>query len=92
MARVVAALAVAALLAAPAAAQGQAPPRVGPLRNLSVPDLFPNGCGEGPTFPRADFETHVAVNPRRPRHMIAAWIEGTGVTVVTAATHDGGRT
>ena len=79
----------AALLAAPVAG---AQPRVGQLKNISVPDLFPNGCGEGESFPHADFETHLAISPRRPRNMIATWIQGTGLTVVTAATHDGGRT
>jgi hypothetical protein len=81
---------VATALVATGVASAQ--PRVGQLRNISVPDLFPNGCGQGQQFAHADFETHLAVNPRRPRHMIATWIEGTGVTVVTAATHDGGRT
>lgn len=83
-------MAVATALAGAGAAAAAAP-HVGALRNLSVPDLFPHGCGRGETFPRADFETHVAVNRRRPANMIATWIEGTGLTVVTAATHDGGR-
>jgi hypothetical protein len=92
MRRVVATAVAAALLAAPVASAAQPPPpRVGQLKDLSVPDLFPHGC-DALTFPRADFETHVAVNTRRPRKMVAAWIEGTGVTIVTAATHDGGRT
>ncbi len=65
---------------------------VGRRVDLSAHDLFPHGCGGSATFPGADFETHVAVNPRRPSNIVATWIEGTGVTAVVSATHDGGRT
>src|SRR5947207_3691769 len=77
------ALAAALVLASPAAAA--------PVLLSSRP-LFPHGCGDGPSFPGADFETHVAVDPRDSSRVAAAWIDGSGITNVTASSRDSGRT
>lgn len=81
------ALTLLALVPAGAAAE----PRLGPLAPLSVPNPFPDGCGGERTWAGADFEPHAAVNPRDPRNIAVAWIEGSAVTVVVASSHDGGR-
>lgn len=59
---------------------------------LSARSLFPDGCGSGPSFPGADFETHVAVNPRNPSNVVATWIDGSGITNLVASSLDDGRT
>jgi len=75
-----------------AAPAGAAAPGVGPLVPVSVPDLFPEGCGGMRVWPGGDFEPHAVADPADPSAMAVAWIEGTGVTIVVASTRDGGRT
>src|SRR2546421_1552366 len=82
----IAALSVALLLVVAAAQPAFAEPVL-----LSARTLFPHGCGDGPSFPGADFETHVAVNPRDPANVVATWIDGSGITNVVASSQDGGR-
>src|SRR3989442_13764587 len=59
---------------------------------LSEHAFFPRGCGDGRSYPGADVETHVAVDPRDPARGAAAWIDASGITNLVARSHDGGRT
>jgi hypothetical protein len=91
------ALLASALLAAPAAA---APPlRVEILKRLSGPTPFPNACGGDTARTRgSEAEPHIAVDPRRPRHLVGTWQQdrffdqdGGALTNLVARSRDGGR-
>ena len=71
------------------------------VTRISAPSPFPAGCDHkdpvGTNYPNAEVQPDVAVDPRNPSHMVAAWqtdrwsgVGGHGL--VTKATFDGGRT
>jgi hypothetical protein len=79
--------AVAASVASPAIADR---PRI---VRLSGATPFPGPCGASAIAQRdADVETSIAVDPRRPRRIVAAWMQDDGRSNLVAASRDGGRT
>jgi hypothetical protein len=84
------ACAVAGSVASPAVAQG---PRIGRLVRLSGASPFPGPCGAILTAERdADVEASIAVDPRAPRRIVAAWMQDDGRSNLVTASRDGGRT
>ena len=76
-------LAAAAQFAAPASANDF---RLGPLINLSDPDVLA-ACGSN----GAERETPLAINPTNPKNIVTAWIGGGFKGIGTAVSFDGGR-
>jgi hypothetical protein len=90
----------AAIGAAAPSAAGRAP---GPVRlvDLSGRSPFPEQCGydnlRSSVTPHSAAEPSIAVNPRNPRHLVAAWQQdrittGGDLSNVVAVSRDGGRT
>ena len=68
---------------------------LGPLVEISRPSAV-GGCDTGfnafGTWPVAEaVEPIVAVNPTRPNHFVAAWIQGSFQDIITAVSFDGGQ-
>jgi hypothetical protein len=84
------ACAVAASFASPALADR---PRIERLVRLSGVNPFPGPCGASAIAQRdADVETSIAVDPRAPRQIVAAWMQDDGRSNLVMASRDGGRT
>jgi hypothetical protein len=84
------ACAVAASVASPALAQR---PRIERLVQLSGASPFPGPCGASAIAQRdAEVEPSIAVDPRAPRRIVAAWIQDDGRSNLVMASRDGGRT
>lgn len=91
----------AALVCAPAtslgaagAAAGQASPNIGPLVAVSPGTPFPSGCPPDSALAGAqgaEYEPTLAVDPGDPSHVVAAWIQDGGLSLVSAFSRDGGR-
>jgi hypothetical protein len=86
---------MAALLIAPGTAAGVAY-RVGPLVPVSGPSPYRNGCnGAGSHATAAEGEPSLAVNPRNPGNLVAAWIQDVDNPFASAdrvaVSLDGGR-
>jgi hypothetical protein len=71
------------------------------VTKISAPSPYPAGCDHkdpvGTNYPNAEVQPDIAVDPRNPAHMVAAWqtdrwsgVGGQGL--ITATTFDGGRT
>lgn len=77
------------LAAAPASAS-----RVGPLIPIGAPAL-PASCN-GSAYRDAEVEPTLAVDPRNPDKLVAAWMQGPrpapAISIVSANSSDGGRT
>src|SRR6266566_7510239 len=65
---------------------GASPFKLGPLVDLSDPDVLA-GCGSN----GAEKETRLAVNPTNPKNVVATWWGGLAKGVVAAVSFDGGR-
>jgi hypothetical protein len=86
----VVACAVAVSAASPALAQR---PRIERLVRLSGTSPFPGPCGAIVTAERdAEVEPSIAVDPRAPRRIVAAWMQDDGRSNLFMASRDGGRT
>jgi hypothetical protein len=86
---------VAALLIAPGLAAARSF-RVGPLVPVSGPSPYRDGCnGAGSHATAAEGEPSLAVNPRNPRNLVAAWIQDVDSPFASAGgvavSLDGGR-
>ena len=82
--------AVAASAASPALAQRA---HVERLVQLSGASPFPGPCGASLIAQRdAEVEPSIAVDPRAPRRIVAAWIQDDGHSNLVMASRDGGRT
>jgi hypothetical protein len=80
---------VAASAASPALAQR---PRVERVVQLSGASPFPGPCGASAIAQRdAEVEPSIAVDPRTPRRIVAAWIQDDGRSNLVMASRDGGR-
>lgn len=90
--------AVAGLLALAPTAHADTTPIV---TQISTPSPFPAGCDHrdpvGTSYPNAEVQPDIAVDPHNPSHLVGAWqtdrwsgVGGRGL--ITAATFDGGRT
>jgi hypothetical protein len=88
------ALAVACAVAASAASPALADrPRIERLVRLSGASPFPGPCGAILIAQRgAEVEPSIAVDPRAPRRIVAAWMQDDGRSNLIAASRDGGRT
>jgi hypothetical protein len=86
---------VVALALAPASYANRA--KVGPLAPVSGASPFQGDCGvSGKPYRDAEVEPHLAVDPRKPRHLVAAWQQdrfptGGALSNVTASSRNGGR-
>ena len=87
---------VVALALAPASYANRA--KVGPLAPVSGASPFQGDCGvAGSPYRSAEVEPHLAVDPRKPRRLVAAWqqdrlpIIGGALSNVTASSTNGGR-
>jgi hypothetical protein len=81
---------VAASAASPALADG---PRIERLVRLSGASPFPGPCGAEAIAERdAEVEPSIAVDPRAPRRIVAAWMQDDGRSNLVMASRDGGRT
>jgi hypothetical protein len=85
----------AALLIAPGTAAARSF-RVGPLVPVSGPSPYQDGCnGAGSHATAAEGEPSLAVNPRNPRNLVAAWIQDVDSPFASApgmaVSLDGGR-
>jgi photosystem II stability/assembly factor-like uncharacterized protein len=68
-------------------------PRIERLVRLSGATPFPGPCGAEAIAERdADVETSIAVDPRAPRRIVAAWMQDDGRSNLVMASRDGGRT
>jgi hypothetical protein len=82
--------AVAVSAASPALAQR---PRIDRRVRLSGPSPFPGPCGAIVIAQRdAEVEPSIAVDPRAPRRIVAAWMQDDGRSNLVMASRDGGRT
>jgi hypothetical protein len=68
--------------------------RVGRPTPISTATPFPAGCS--PDFAAAgaqgaQYEPTLAVDPGDPAHLVAAWIQDGGLSLVSASSRDGGR-
>jgi hypothetical protein len=87
-----------AVLACAAAASAASPaladqPRIERLVRLSGASPFPGPCGASAIAQRgADVEPSIAVDPRAPRRIVAAWMQDDSRSNLVAASRDGGRT
>ena len=90
-------LALTVILLAPSSAVG-APARVGPLLAITDVSPFTSGCGgDLATIPGMEVEPSLAVNPRNPRNVIAAWQQdrikdGGALGNFVGVSRDGGAT
>jgi BNR repeat protein len=81
--------AVAASLASAALADR---PHIERLVRLSGGTPFPGPCGASAVAQRdAEVETSIAVDPRTPRRIVAAWMQDDGRSNLVMASPDGGR-
>jgi BNR repeat-like domain len=68
-------------------------PRIERLVRLSKASPFPGPCGASAIAQRdANVETSIAVDPRAPRRIVAAWMQDDGRSNLVMASRDGGRT
>ena len=83
------ACAVAVSVASPALADRA---RIERLVRLSGASPFPGPCGASAVAQRdAEVETSIAVDPRAPRRIVAAWMQDDGRSNLIMASRDGGR-
>src|SRR5437764_4700906 len=67
--------------------------RIERLVRLSGASPFPGPCGASAIAQRdANVETSIAVDPRAPRRIVAAWMQDDGRSNLVTASRDGGRT
>src|SRR5919197_36339 len=82
--------AVAASAASPALADR---PHIERLVRLSGASPFPGPCGASAIAERgAEVEPSIAVDPRSPRRIVAAWMQDDGRSNLVMTSRDGGRT
>jgi BNR repeat-like domain len=88
------ALAIAGALPASAASLALAQrPRIERLVRLSGATPFPGPCGAEAIGQRdAEVEPSIAVDPRAPRRIVAAWMQDDGRSNLVMGSRDGGRT
>lgn len=85
-------VALVAMTSSPASANVM---RVMRVTRIAAVSPFPHGCPPYAANAGAldsEYEPTVAADPRRPRHVIAAWVQDSGMSVVSAASSDNGRT
>ncbi|MDX6199079.1 MAG: hypothetical protein QOJ79_2230 [Actinomycetota bacterium] len=83
---------IAAATAAPSAAD--ADPRVVQVSGVNPQPECSVGAGQDPAFPATrdwDQEPSLAVSPRNPSHLQAAWMQGYSDGITAARSEDGGR-
>jgi BNR repeat protein len=62
------------------------------VRNISGPSPFaPDGCGLGTTDQGSEYEPDIAINPAKPRTLIAVWSQDNQISNVVGASRDGGK-
>lgn len=81
-------------LVAPAGAATPGGPK---LVTVSGRSPFPDGCGVdnsffGEGFQNAETEPTLAVNPKNPRNIVAAWMQDASASYVVGTSFDGGAT
>ncbi len=87
------------LLCTGSAAAAVPPLRVEILKRISGPTPFPHACGgDTARTPDSEAEPYIAVDPRRPRHLVGTWQQdrffdqdGGALTNLVARSRNGGR-
>lgn len=86
--------AVTGATAAARTASSQPAVRVGRPTPISTATPFPAGCPPDSAQPGAQgaaYEPTVAADPGNSAHLVAAWIQDGGLSIVSASSRDGGR-
>jgi hypothetical protein len=88
------ALAVACAVACASSSALAERPRIERLVRLSGASPFPGPCGAENVIAERDAEVEpsIAVDPRAPRRIVAAWMQDDGRSNLVVASRDGGRT